>query len=74
VRASAARDLQRHDQGPGGHLPLCQVLLGLRQLHDVVGGILERDELAAVGKRNRIFERAGPPPRALTQRDQRRLG
>ncbi len=40
-------------------LPVFMVLLGLRQLHDVVGGVFEGDELASARQRDRIVE---PPP------------
>jgi len=35
-------------------------VLGLRQLRDVVAGVLEGDELAAVGQRDRLVKGAGP--------------
>jgi hypothetical protein len=41
-------------------LPILEVLLGLRQFQDVGGGVLERNDLATAGKRNRILECAGP--------------
>ena len=40
------------DQAPDRGLPNFMVLLGLRQLHDVGRGVLQRDELATAGKRN----------------------
>jgi hypothetical protein len=41
-------------------LPFLKILLGLRQIHDVGGGILKRGEIATAGKRNRIVEGAFP--------------
>jgi hypothetical protein len=35
------------DQAVDRRLPFRKVLFGLRQLHDVIGGILQRDKLAA---------------------------
>jgi len=35
---------------------ILEILLSLRQLHDVTGGILESDELATAGQRYRIVE------------------
>ena len=48
---------QRFDRG----LPLRKLLFSLRKLLDISGGILERDELAAVWQRDRIAERLFPP-------------
>jgi hypothetical protein len=45
------------DQAAGRGLPFRKILLSLRQLHDVSGGILESDELAAW-----IWNRSGPLP------------
>jgi hypothetical protein len=45
-------------------LPFRKILLGLRQLHDVGGGVLERDELATAGEENRIVE--WPFPAAIS--------
>jgi hypothetical protein len=39
------------NQASNGCLPFNGPLLGLRQLHDVVGGILERDELITARQR-----------------------
>ena len=39
------------DQAAGRGLPFRKILLSLRQLHDVGGGILEGDELATAGVR-----------------------
>lgn len=58
--ASSARDLPRgHDQGLGCGLPLLEVLLGLRQLHDVVGSFPQRRELATAGQVDWIFKFGG---------------
>jgi hypothetical protein len=35
-------------------LPLRSLMLGLRKLHDVIAGVLEGDELATAGQRDRI--------------------
>ncbi len=48
------------DQAAGRGLPFLEILLSLRQLHDVAGGVLKRDELAAAGQRYRIVECARP--------------
>ena len=54
-RRSARRRDQ--DQRLHGGLPLCGgLVLGLRQLGDVVAGVPQRDELTAVGQRDRIIE------------------
>jgi hypothetical protein len=50
-------DDQEHSFDRG--LPFLEILLSLRQLHDVAGGILQRDELATAGQGNRIVECAG---------------
>jgi hypothetical protein len=47
------------DQTAGCGLPFRKILLSLRQLHDVSGGILKRDELATAN-RYRIVEGALP--------------
>jgi hypothetical protein len=39
-----------HHQDFGRGLPFLKLLLGLLQLHDLAGGVIERDELAAPGK------------------------
>jgi hypothetical protein len=44
------------DQDFNGCLPFLDLLFGLRQLLDISGGILEGDELAAGGQRDRIVE------------------
>ncbi len=38
----------------------CRALLGLRQLHDVIGGVFERDKLATARQRYRVFELTFP--------------
>ena len=48
------------DQAAGRGLPFLKILFSLRQFHDVTGGVLEGNELASAGKRNRIIE--GPLP------------
>jgi hypothetical protein len=45
------------DQTPDRGLPFLEILFGFRQFHDVVGSILERDELASIGQGNRIVKR-----------------
>jgi hypothetical protein len=59
------------DQAGHRRLPFLESLLGLRQFHDVVGGILERDELATAGQRYRIVE--GPLPARFWPDGQRRI-
>jgi hypothetical protein len=44
------------DQAGDRGLPFLETLFSLRQLHDVTGGILKRDDLAIAGQRNRIVE------------------
>jgi hypothetical protein len=44
-------------------LPLAEILLGFGQFHDVAGGILKGDELAAAGQRDRIGEGTLPARR-----------
>ena len=61
---------RRHDQRFGGRLPFIEVLFALRQLHDVSGGILERDELATAGQGNRVIEWPFPA-RCFTRSDAR---
>jgi hypothetical protein len=59
-----------HHQGLGRSLPFRELLLGLRQLHDVVGSVFEGEELAAAGQIDRIFEQPFPPCWRLMQRGQ----
>jgi hypothetical protein len=49
-----------HDYGLCRRLPVWLALFGLGQLQDVIGDILERDELPAAGQRDRIFEGTFP--------------
>jgi hypothetical protein len=53
---------ERSDQDQGFHrrLPFHGLVLGLRQLGDVVAGVLKRDQQAAAGQRYRIVERSFP--------------
>ena len=48
------------DQAVNRGLPFPGLLFGLGQLGDVGGGVLERDQLAAAGKRDRLVEMPGP--------------
>jgi hypothetical protein len=48
--------LRSHDQRLDGGLPLRAFVFGLRQPRDVIGGILERDELVSAWQRDRIVE------------------
>jgi hypothetical protein len=51
----------RHqDQGFHSRLPLRRLVLGLRQLRDVVGRILQCEKLPAVRQRDRIIEASFP--------------
>src|SRR5258708_39635272 len=47
---------QRLDRGP----PLLELLFVLRQLLNILGGVLERGKVAAAGQRNWIVETAAP--------------
>jgi hypothetical protein len=51
------------DQAGHRGLPFLEVLLGLRQFHDVGGGILKRDELPTARQRYRIVKRSFPTER-----------
>jgi hypothetical protein len=62
---------RRHHKRLGRRLPFLEVLFALRQLHDVTGGILERDELTTAGQRYRILE--GPLPVRFWPDGQRRI-
>jgi hypothetical protein len=55
-----AVELDNQQQGFYRGLPLLEILLGLRELLDVFGGVLEGDELATAGQGNEIVEGAGP--------------
>jgi hypothetical protein len=50
--------LRGADQDPDGRLPRFAIVLGLRQLLDISGGVLEGDDLAAVWQRDRVVELA----------------
>src|SRR6266567_6318710 len=52
--------LRDQDQRFHRGLPFRRLVLGVRKLRDVVSGILQRDELAAAGQRNRFVERSFP--------------
>jgi hypothetical protein len=41
-------------------LPFLEILLGLRQFHDVVGGIAQSQQLAPTRWQDRIIEEASP--------------
>jgi hypothetical protein len=60
------------DQATDRGLPLLEVLLSVWQLHDVVSSVLESNELAAVGERDRIVETAGPLNQDAAMTGQRR--
>jgi hypothetical protein len=57
----------------GNHAPcpMLDLLFRLRQLLDISGGILQRDELATARQRDRIVERPFPALGCVTRRDQR---
>jgi len=57
-RRSARRRDQ--DQGFHGRLPFRGLMLGLRQLHNVGAGVLQRDELALARQRDWIIETTFP--------------
>jgi hypothetical protein len=48
------------DQTTDRGLPFCEVLLGLRQIHDGIGTVFERDELSTARQRYRIVELSLP--------------
>jgi hypothetical protein len=48
--------LRDQEQRLHRRLPLRRLVLGLLKLRDVFAGILERDELATVGQRDRLVE------------------
>ena len=54
--ATAATQHQNLDR----RLPFRQVGFFFRQLGDVVGRVLQREQLPAVGQRDRLVERGGP--------------
>ena len=55
-----AVELDDEEQGFDRGLPLLEMLLGLRQFHDVVGGIAQSHELAPTRQLDWIIERTGP--------------
>ena len=59
------------DQTRDSSLPFLKVLLSLRQLHDVIGSVLEGYELAPLGQRDRIVEWPLPASWSATQSDPR---
>jgi hypothetical protein len=61
-RAVAFRD---QDQGLHCGLPFGAGVLGLRELGDIIAGILERDELATARQQDRVFERTFPALAAI---------
>jgi hypothetical protein len=54
----------RHNQRRNGGLPLRALVFGFRQPRDVIGGVLERDELASARQRDWVFEL--PVPAAIS--------
>ena len=56
------------DQATGCGLPFRKMLLSLRQLHDVSGSILKRDEMATAGQWYRIIKRSLPAATAAPAR------
>ena len=72
------RDAWRRPRGLGigssaschGDLPFLEILLGLRQFHDVVGGIAQRQQLAPTRWQDRIIEEASPSGNRLQLCDQ----
>jgi hypothetical protein len=53
-------EIDDQEQGFDRSLPLLESLLGLRQFHDIVGSVLESNELATVGEGDRVLEGVGP--------------
>jgi hypothetical protein len=60
----------RADQASDCGLPFLKILLSLRQLHDVSGGIFESDKLATAEQGNRVIEWPFPA-RCFTRSDAR---
>jgi hypothetical protein len=52
----------RHDRATDRGLPFLVLLLGLRQFHDLVGCVLQREQLATVQQVDRVFEWSIPAP------------
>jgi len=67
------RPAKRRDQDQGFHrrLPFLGLVLGFRQLRNIIARILESDELATARQRDRIVE--GPLPTGILPDDQRRI-
>jgi hypothetical protein len=51
-----------HDQCLRGGLPFLKFLHGLGKLQDVIGGVLQPDQLSTAGQVARIVERAASVP------------
>ena len=58
------------DQATDRGLPFLEVLLGLWQLHDAVGGIAQSQQLAPTRQQDRIIEGASPSGSGLQLCDQ----
>jgi len=67
-----AIELDDQEQGFDRGLPLIDVLLSFGKLLNIVRGVLEGDELATTGQRNRIIEGAGPVSHDAARTGQRR--
>jgi len=65
IRANNRRAAERRHQDLSFHSRLLfrRHVLGLRELGDIGSGILERDELATIGQRDRIVKPALPAAR-----------
>jgi hypothetical protein len=55
------------DQTPDSGLPFHKILLSLRKLHHIIGGVLQRNEPAAAGQGDWIIERPFPALRKFHQ-------
>ena len=53
-------ELDDQEQGFDRGLPFLEILLSLRQFHDVVGGVAQSYQLAPTRQQDGIIERAGP--------------
>ena len=62
-----AVELDNQQQGFYRGLPLLEILLGLGKLLDILGGVLEGDDLATAGQGNRIIEQPLPTVRRFQQ-------
>lgn len=69
LRAVALSDEQ---QRLHRRLPLCRVVLGLRQLGDVLGGIAQREQLATIRQEDRIEESCRSAHRLIVAEDRQR--